>query len=52
MMNREGVFKKTYENYLTQIEKIDLNSIKQKLNLVVEKNKIIIPLFGKLYTFF
>lgn len=50
MMNREGVFKKTYENYLTQIEKIDLNSIKQKLNLVVEKNKIIIPLFGKLYT--
>ncbi len=49
MTNRESVFKKTYEKYLTQIKKIDFNSIKQKLGAEVEKNKIIIPLFGKPY---
>ena len=49
-MIREGIFKKTYENYLMQIEKIDLNSIKKNLKVEVEKNKIIIPLFGKPYT--
>jgi len=49
-MIREGIFKKTYENYLMQIEKIDFNSIKKNLKVEVEKNKIIIPLFGKSYT--
>jgi len=49
-MIREGIFKKTYENYLMQIEKIDFNSIKKNLKVEVEKNKIIIPLFGKPYT--
>ena len=49
-MIREGLFKKTYENYLMQIEKIDFNSIKKNLKVEVEKNKIIIPLFGKPYT--
>jgi len=49
-MIREGIFKKTYENYLKQIEKIDFNSIKKNLKVEVEKNKIIIPLFGKPYT--
>ena len=49
MTNKESVFKKTYENYLAQVGRIDFNSVKQKLGVEVEKNKIIIPLFGKPY---
>jgi len=49
MTNKESVFKKTYENYLAQVDRIDFNSVKQKLGVEVEKNKIIIPLFGKPY---
>ena len=48
-MNQEGIFKKTYENYLAQIENIDLNTVKPKLKVSLEQNKIIIPLFGKNY---
>ena len=49
MTNKESVFKKTYEKYLMQLDGIDFNSVKQKLGVEVEKNKIIIPLFGKPY---
>jgi len=49
MTNKKSVFKKTYENYLAQVNGIDFNSVKQKLGVEVEKNKIIIPLFGKPY---
>ncbi len=49
MMNKESVFKKTYENYLAQVNGIDFNSVKQKLGVEVENNEMIIPLFGKLY---
>jgi len=49
MMNKESVFNKTYEKYLTQVGGIDFNLVNQKLGAEVEKKKIIIPLFGKLY---
>jgi len=49
MNSKESVFKKTYEKYLAQIDGIDYNLVKQKLGAEVEKNKIIIPLFGKPY---
>ena len=49
MTNKKSVFKKTYENYLAQVNGIDFNYVKQKLGVEVEKNKIIIPLFGKPY---
>ena len=49
MTNKESVYKKTYENYLAQVGGIDFNSVKQKLGVEVEKNKMIIPLFGKHY---
>ncbi|MBW2250010.1 MAG: DUF3786 domain-containing protein [Deltaproteobacteria bacterium] len=49
MNSKESVFNKTYENYLTQVDGIDFNLVKQKLGAEVEKNKIIIPLFGKPY---
>jgi len=49
MTNKESVFKKTYEKYLAQVDGIDFNLVKQKLGAEVEKNKIIIPLFGKPY---
>jgi hypothetical protein len=47
MTNKESVFKKTYEDYLEQINGIDFNLVKKKLGVKVEKNKAIIPLFGK-----
>ncbi|MEA3438094.1 MAG: DUF3786 domain-containing protein [Thermodesulfobacteriota bacterium] len=49
MTNKESVYEKTYENYLAQVGETDFNSVKQKLGVEVEKNKIIIPLFGKSY---
>ncbi len=49
MTNKESVFKKTYEKYLAQVDGVDFNLVKQKLGAEVEKNKIIIPLFGKPY---
>ena len=49
MTNKESVFKKTYENYLAQVDEADFNSVKQKLGVEVENNEMIIPLFGKLY---
>jgi len=49
MTNKESVFKKTYKNYLTQVDGIDFNLVKQKLGAKVERDKIIIPLFGKPY---
>jgi len=49
MTNKESVFKKTYEDYLAQIKEIDFNSIKQRLGVKVEKDKILIPLFGRLH---
>jgi len=49
MMNKESEFNKTYEKYLMQVGGIDFNLVKQKLGVEVEKNRIIIPLFGKPY---
>jgi len=49
MTNKENVFKKTYEKYLAQVDGIAFNLVKQKLGAEAEKNKIIIPLFGKPY---
>ncbi len=50
MTNKESVFEKTYEDYLAQVSGIDFNSIKQKLGVEIEKDKIIIPLFGRPHT--
>jgi len=49
MTNKENVFKKTYENYLAQVDGTDFNSVKQKLGVEVENNEMTIPLFGKPY---
>jgi len=49
MTNKESVFKKTYENYLAQVDGTDFNSVKKKLGVEAENNEMIIPLFGKLY---
>jgi len=43
----QSVFEKTYENYLAQVNRIDFNSVKQNLGVKAEKDKIIIPLFGR-----
>jgi len=47
MADRSPVFEKTYKDYLEQVTKIDVRSIKEKLGVRVEGNATIIPLFGK-----
>ena len=47
MTTKETVFERTYEDYLAQVSGIDFNSVKQKLGVEVERNEVMIPLFGK-----
>jgi hypothetical protein len=49
MTNKESIYKKTYEDYLAQVDGIDFNFVKKKLGAKVENSKVIIPLFGKPY---
>jgi hypothetical protein len=41
------IFEKTYGDYLAQIDKIDLNSVKEKLGVEIEGHDVKVPLFGK-----
>jgi hypothetical protein len=43
------VYEKTYRNYLAQLEGLDLTSVGEKLGCKVERNEVLIPLFGKPY---
>jgi hypothetical protein len=47
MADRSPAFERTYKDYLEQVAKIDVRSIKEKLGVRVEGNAAIIPLFGK-----
>ena len=47
MADRSPVFEKTYKDYLEQVTKIDVRSIKETLGVRVEGNATVIPLFGK-----
>jgi hypothetical protein len=47
MENNLSIYEKTYQNYLGQLREIDFNSISEKLEIKVEANEAIIPLFGK-----
>jgi len=47
MADQSPVFEKTYKDYLEQVTKIDVMSIKEKLGVRVEGNATTIPLFGK-----
>jgi len=47
MADQSPVFEKTYKDYLEQIAKIDVSSIKEKLGVQVEGNAAIIPVFRK-----
>jgi hypothetical protein len=47
MAGRSLAFERTYKEYLEQVAKIDVRSIKEKLGVRVKGNATIIPLFGK-----
>lgn len=47
MPNKSSVFEKTYQDYLTQIAILDLKSIAHKLQIKLEGDEAIVPLFGK-----
>ena len=49
MRSKATVFKKTYKDYIAQVQRIDLKSIEQKLGVHTEGNDVTIPLFGKQY---
>jgi hypothetical protein len=41
------IYEQTYTNYLAQLEGLDLASVGEKLGCDVERNEVLIPLFGK-----
>jgi hypothetical protein len=45
------VFEETYRNYLGQIAAMDFRPFEEILGVKVEKDKVIIPFFGKPYVF-
>lgn len=49
MAEKSEVFGQTYEAYLSQIAKLDLNSIADTLGIEVDGDDVIIPFFGKPY---
>jgi hypothetical protein len=48
-VEKPSVFKETYQNYLDQIGKIDLDSRAEKLGGRVEKDELVLSLFGRPY---
>ena len=48
-MENPSVFKETYQNYLAQIGKIDLESRAEKLGGRVEKDEMVLSFFGQPY---
>lgn len=48
-MEKPSVFKETYQNYLAQIGKIDLDSRAEKLGGRVEKEEMVLFFFGQPY---
>jgi hypothetical protein len=48
-VEKPSVFKETYQNYLVQIGKIDLDSRAEKLGGRVEKNEMVLSFFGQPY---
>ena len=48
-MEKPSVFKETYQNYLEQIGKIDIDSRAEKLGGRIEKDEMVLPFFGQPY---
>ena len=48
-MDKQSVFKETYQNYLDQISKIDLHKRSEKLGGRIEKDEMVVSFFGKPY---
>ena len=47
MTNEPSVYEKTYQDYLTQIAKLDLKAMNHKLKIKLEGDEVVVPLFGK-----
>jgi hypothetical protein len=46
---KNGVFKKTYNNYLDQVKGLDLVPLEKKLGIIIKGAGVIVPLFGNPY---
>ena len=51
MAEKSKIFEQTYENYLTQVAKLDFNFIANTLGIQVDGDEAIVPFFGKPYSF-
>ncbi len=49
MKEQAAIFKKTYEDYLAEIAKIDLTTLPERLGVSVDGNEVTIPFFGILH---
>ena len=47
MTNPSDIFEKNYQEYLIQLSKIDFESIKDKLGILLDSDKMYIPFFNK-----
>jgi hypothetical protein len=49
MKEQAAVFKKTYEDYLTQIATLDLTTVSDRLGVKIDGDGVLIPFFGILH---
>lgn len=49
MPTGKTIFQRTYENYITQISKVDFRFVEKRLGVSVLGEEITIPLFGEIY---
>ena len=47
MTNPSDIFEKNYQEYLIQLSKVDFGSIKNKLGILLDSDKMYIPFFNK-----
>ena len=49
MNDKETVFEKTYRNYISQVNKLNFDSISSTLGVTAESETIVIPLLNEIY---
>jgi len=49
MTQKAAVFEKTYQDYLSQLEKLDLSERASRLGIKMLGDELLIPFFGSVY---
>ena len=47
MAGKEDVFDRNYQDYLAQLEKVDIEAVKERLGLISDAGKLCLPFFNK-----